>query len=49
MFDNCLLYLRFRKPNTKDDFETLAEVAPGENFAYDFPGAVKKKEDDAAV
>ena len=36
----------FKKPNTKDDFEPLEEIAPGVDFSYDFPAMPKKKEDD---
>ena len=48
MFNNSILYLCFKKPGTKDDYEALAEVAPGENFEYDFSGNVKKREENKA-
>ena len=45
MFNNSILYLSFKKPGTKDDYETLEEIAPGVRFEYDFSGAVKKREE----
>ena len=45
MFNNSILYLAFKKPGTKDDYETLEEIAPGVRFEYDFSGAVKKREE----
>ena len=44
MFNNCVLYLRFKKPGTAD-FEELEVIAPGVNFEYDFSGNVRKRED----
>ena len=46
VFNNCILYMGFKKPNTKDDFEPLEEIAPGVDFSYDFPSMPKKKDDD---
>jgi len=45
VFNNSVLYLCFKKPGTKDDYETLAEAAPGIVFEYDYSGAVKKREE----
>ena len=43
--NNSILYLCFKKPNTKDEFELLTDVAPGVNLEYDYSGVVKKRED----
>ena len=43
--NNSILYLCFKKPNTKDEFELLADVAPGVNLEYDYSGVVKKREE----
>ena len=40
-----MLYLCFKKPGTKDDFESVAEVAPGVNLEYDFSEIPKKREE----
>ena len=47
VFNNCVLYLCFKKVGTAE-FETLAEVAPGVNFEYDFSGNVRKREENKA-
>ena len=46
MFNNSILYLCFKKPGTKDDYETLEDVAPGVRFEYDFSGASKTKREE---
>lgn len=43
---NTILYLSFKKPGTKDEFEDLKEVA-GQEFEYDFPGGPRKKVEEA--
>ena len=43
MFNNSVLHLRFKKPGTKDDYETLEEVAPNQNFEYDYHPNTRKK------
>ena len=42
MFNDTVLYCLFKKPNTKDEFDDLTEVA-GQEFNYDYP--LKKKEE----
>ena len=43
VFNDAEVYLCFKKPNTKDEFEPLTEVANGQTFEYDYSGNVKKK------
>ena len=45
VWNNSVLYLCFKKPGTKDDFESVAEVAPGVNLEYDFSEIPKKREE----
>ena len=42
VFNDTVLYCLFKKPNTKDEFEDLTEIAQQE-FSYDYP--LKKKEE----
>lgn len=42
VFNDTELYVLFRKPGTKDEFDELEKVA-GQEFSYDYP--VKKKEE----
>ena len=42
VFDNSIVYLCFKKPATKDEFEPLTEVALGQTFEYDYSGHVRK-------
>ena len=46
MFNDTQLYVLFRKPGTKDEFDELEKVA-GQEFSYEYPQ--KKKEDPAAA
>ena len=41
MFNDAVLYVLFKKPGTKDEFDDLTEVA-GQTFYYDY--AQKKPE-----
>ena len=43
-----MLYLCFKKPATKDEYEALTDVAPGVSFEYDFSGVTKKREENKA-
>ena len=40
VFNDTELYVLFRKPGTKDEFDELEKVA-GREFAYDFPQQTK--------
>ena len=42
MFNNTELWLVFRKPGTKDDWDDLTEVA-GQVFEYDYPRPKKEE------
>ena len=42
VFNNSTVYLCFKKPGTKDEFENLTEVAPGQTFEYAFSGHARK-------
>ena len=44
VFNDTLLYLCFKKPGSRDEYDDLTEVA-GEEFSYNNP--YKKKEDEA--
>ena len=44
VFNDTLLYLCFKKPGSRDEFDDLTEVA-GQEFSYNNP--YKKKEEDA--
>jgi hypothetical protein len=46
VFNDTLLYLCFKKPGSKEDFDDLTEVA-GQEFSYNNP--YKKKEDEPQV
>jgi len=42
VFNDTVIYVLFRKPGTKDEFDELEKVA-GQEFFYDYPA--KKKEE----
>jgi hypothetical protein len=42
VFNDTVIYVLFRKPGTKDEFDDLTAVA-GQEFTYDYP-APKKEE-----
>ena len=42
VFNNTELWLLFRKPGTKDDWDDLTEVA-GQVFEYDYPRPKKEE------
>lgn len=42
MFNDTVLFILFKKPGTKDDYDDLTEVAKQE-FFYDYP--IRKKEE----
>ena len=50
VFNNTVVYLGIKKPGGgKDDFETLAEIAPNQTFEYEYSGHVRKREEKAAT
>ncbi|CDW87793.1 UNKNOWN [Stylonychia lemnae] len=45
LFNDSVVYICLKKPNTKDEFEDLADVS-GQQFEYEYPP--KKKEEPVA-
>jgi hypothetical protein len=43
VLNDTVLYLRFKIPGTKDDYDPLREVANGQEFTYQF--TTRKKEE----